>query len=823
MSGCLSVDELRQLLNDTRAAEGAGVASSIELHLATCATCRERLETLSDVKAVVPAAGGSRVGSRRGDSSALRGAIEALRAMPEANLTAPQAGSSRSQQFSFLSPPDQPGSLGKLGAYDIRRVLGRGGMGVVFEAHDAVLKRPVAIKVLSPMASMSEATKSRFLREAQAAAAIAHENIVPIYTVDVANDPPFLVMQFVAGESLAERLKRVGRLPAAEVVRIGREVARGLAAAHARGLVHRDIKPANILLDGQSGRAMIADFGLAKAMGDETLTADGTLLGTPEFMSPEQINGEAADERSDLFSLGVVLYTASTGVSPFRAESPLLTLDRIRIYEPPPLAAMDASLPDWFCAVVDSLLVKDPRERIQSASEVAEELSVGVASPTVASRVGGQATQRLTTKARAKGGGAAVGVRKFAPLAVALAAVALGFGMWRVWPRGETALSTAVEQRTAGFWIEREGGKYDSLAAAVKAAQDGDVIEVNGDGPFRTAPITTGGKPLTIRAAVGSRPMLVMESPAGGSSEPWIQADDDLRLEGLEIHWTMDMGLARSEAEMMARCVVASTRGRLALAHCRIVAGRLNGCVGASCRDVELSNCHFVADNGMGVFWRPSAGGSFEMRNCVVEGRLGLSTIAAAEIANPEVARLVLVNNTFATGRGLQVMADNQPKQPVRVESRGNLFDVEEFVVVMPMRRFRRNDGYVPTPLVISMLRSFVEKWSEKDNVYERGTKYLSHAPLPRTGGPVSAGVDGLAAWLEFWNVDSAASMEGAIRFEERSGPAASQPLRLAGVDEATGQLPTEVGAVAEKVGPGEVYDEWRKSPGYAESPTKSL
>ncbi len=146
---------------------------------------------------------------------------------------------------------------------------------------------------------------------------------------------------------------------------------------------------------------MIADFGLAKAMGDETLTADGTLLGTPEFMAPEQINGDAADERSDLFSLGVVLYTASTGVSPFRAESPLLTLDRIRVHEPMPLAEMDATLPEWFCAVVDRLLAKDPRERIQSASELAEELGSGAGSATVANRLVGEATQRVTARRKA--------------------------------------------------------------------------------------------------------------------------------------------------------------------------------------------------------------------------------------------------------------------------------------------------------------------------------------------------------------------------------------------------------------------------------------
>ncbi len=181
MSGCPSVNELRHLLTDTRAED---TANSIELHLATCATCRDRLETLAGVEAVIPAHAGSR-GRPRPDSSALRGAIESLRAMPDASSHSRQVAGSRLTRYPFLAQPERAENLGKLGGYEVRRVIGRGGMGVVFEAHDGVLKRLVAIKVLSPMAAMSEATKSRFLREAQAAAAIAHENIVPIYSVDV--------------------------------------------------------------------------------------------------------------------------------------------------------------------------------------------------------------------------------------------------------------------------------------------------------------------------------------------------------------------------------------------------------------------------------------------------------------------------------------------------------------------------------------------------------------------------------------------------------------------------------------------------------------
>src|SRR5262249_47918172 len=150
----------------------------------------------------------------------------------------------------------------------------------------------------------------------------------------------------------ADRLDREGRLPFADTVRIGAEVARGLAAAHAKGLVHRDIKPANILLEEGTGRARLGGLGPARGGGGVPLAATGVVAGTPEFMSPEQATGAAVDARSDLFSLGAVLYAACTGASPFRGESPFLTLERVRDQEAVPLGQVDSSLPEWFCAVI---------------------------------------------------------------------------------------------------------------------------------------------------------------------------------------------------------------------------------------------------------------------------------------------------------------------------------------------------------------------------------------------------------------------------------------------------------------------------------------
>ena len=194
----------------------------------------------------------------------------------------------------FLQPSDKTGFIGRVGNYYVRRMIGWGGMGIVLEAVDPLLKRTVAIKMLSPWKMLDAETEGRFLREAQSAAALAHENVVAIHAVEQVAGKLILVLEYVAGETLHDRVRREGKLPLDEVVRFGAQVARGLAAAHSRGLIHRDIKPANILLSEETGRAKIADFGLAKPTGEEGLTLDGTVVGTPEFMSPEQASNATA-------------------------------------------------------------------------------------------------------------------------------------------------------------------------------------------------------------------------------------------------------------------------------------------------------------------------------------------------------------------------------------------------------------------------------------------------------------------------------------------------------------------------------------------------
>ncbi|TWU58988.1 Serine/threonine-protein kinase PknB [Rubripirellula tenax] len=272
----------------------------------------------------------------------------------------------------FLQPTEHPESLGRFARFEIMEFLGRGGMGVVMRGYDTSLDRHCAVKILSPELATSASARKRFSREAKSAAAVVHPHVVPIQTVDEYNGLPYLVMPVVEGQSLEARVGDSGPLQVVEVIRIASQVADGLAAAHAQGLVHRDIKPANILLENGIERVQITDFGLARAIDDASMTRSGVIAGTPQYMSPEQAHGDTIDHRSDLFSLGSVMYFMLTGRSPFRAETTMGVLNRIGNDQPRRLQTIDSSVPAWLEGIVMKLLSKSPDDRFESAAEVAE-------------------------------------------------------------------------------------------------------------------------------------------------------------------------------------------------------------------------------------------------------------------------------------------------------------------------------------------------------------------------------------------------------------------------------------------------------------------
>ncbi|HKW11379.1 MAG TPA: serine/threonine-protein kinase, partial [Gemmatimonadaceae bacterium] len=262
------------------------------------------------------------------------------------------------------------------GHYALERELGRGGMAIVYLARDVRLDRPVAIKLLPPDLAAHDKLRDRFMREARTAARLSHPHIVPIHAVDEVRGYVFYVMSYVDGETLAERVANRGPLPPREASRLLQEIAGALAAAHGQGVVHRDVKPGNILLERATGRAMVADFGIARvADGGGGETAVGELLGTPEYMSPEQAAGEPVDARSDVYSLGVVAYYMVSGQLPFIAPTIEAVLAKQLTQVPPPAASVAAGIPRSLANAIDTCLIKDPSRRFQSAEAFADALA----------------------------------------------------------------------------------------------------------------------------------------------------------------------------------------------------------------------------------------------------------------------------------------------------------------------------------------------------------------------------------------------------------------------------------------------------------------
>jgi serine/threonine protein kinase len=329
-------------------------------------------------------------------------------ALPQSDTLVPSEGRHPipdAPAFPFLRPPLAPGEIGRLGGYRVFKLLGSGGMGKVFLAEDLALKRDVALKVMCPAPGEDLASwRERFLREARALAAIKHPNLVTVYQAGEDRGTVFLAMELLEGETLEARIRREAPLAVPEILRVAEEVARGLAAVHERGLIHRDIKPANIWLgearnSGCGARnkeeteegapfnsalpaphsalegVKILDFGLVREVkGDTQLTEAGAVVGTPAYMSLEQVRGRPLDRRTDLFSLGVVLYAMCTGRTPFAADNPMAQAAALAVDEPVRVRKLNPAVPRWLSELIAELLGKEPEDRPDSAAEVIERL-----------------------------------------------------------------------------------------------------------------------------------------------------------------------------------------------------------------------------------------------------------------------------------------------------------------------------------------------------------------------------------------------------------------------------------------------------------------
>jgi serine/threonine protein kinase len=369
----------------------AGIVSDEELdriaqHLESCQICIARSESLHATDPLV-----AEIAQGRADIAPAAASLiqrlqdvidESRHSTLHSNIDRTNAGIEDGpgvgEYLKLVSPPDDRNEIGRIGEFRLLRLLGKGGMGAVFLAEDLQLERLCALKLLRPDMARHKNASDRFLREARAAAAVRHENVVTIFQVGRINDVPFLAQEYLEGETLESRIRREGAMPVAEFVRIGRQIAAGLAAAHSKGLLHRDIKPSNIWLAAPRGDVKLLDFGLARAQGSSAsrLTHTGTLIGTPAYMSPEQAAGREIDARSDLFSLGCVLYEMATGKRAFARSNVISTLAALASEEPPEIQTFRSDFIPEVGALITDLLAKDSTKRPKSSDVIFDLLAL---------------------------------------------------------------------------------------------------------------------------------------------------------------------------------------------------------------------------------------------------------------------------------------------------------------------------------------------------------------------------------------------------------------------------------------------------------------
>ena len=364
-SACPKPNELRKLFDGCLSEEAA---VRVGVHVDECAACRDTLQHMTSEGRGLAICGRNGRAKTMVVEPALREAMDHLKESPLATAEFPE---DEAEDFTanVLRPSDKPGILGLLGSYEILEIIGTGGMGRVYKAMDPTLNRFVAIKIIAPQLSTSKGARKRFAREARAAAAISHENVVQIYSVPEVDGVPYLVMEYVPGMSLQQKLDCPEPIDLKEILRIGQQTAAGLAAAHAQGLIHRDIKPPNILLERGQDRVKITDFGLARMVDDASLTRSGVLAGTPQYMGRQNKLVEKSRITESISSVWAAFSTHSAPASRHSASgnTTRAVLRQVSDQDPKPIREVNPKIPAWLCAIIGKLHEKrPPDDRFQS-------------------------------------------------------------------------------------------------------------------------------------------------------------------------------------------------------------------------------------------------------------------------------------------------------------------------------------------------------------------------------------------------------------------------------------------------------------------------
>lgn len=838
-SPCPDSDLLRAIM---RGSTDADEQQRIEEHLQTCAQCRAVMDLILD----------------EGTESAGVGDPQ----MTEVEAKAPERPKrdletvpSEEEDFTdFLRRICRPSAtcLGQIGPYEIVARIGRGGMGAVVKARDTRLDRYVAIKFLRPEYTRDISFVDRFLREARTAAAINHPNVVTVHSVEEIGDTPYLVMEFVDGESLQSRMKRVGLLPVDQVARIGSQIAAGLGAAHDRKVVHRDIKPENILLVNGTDQVKITDFGLAQADGAIRLTRSGVLLGTPKYMSPEQARGETLDHRTDLFSLGSVLYVMAAGQPPFNKKRQSELIKDVAEANVPPIESINPALPKWLVATIHKLHKRRPVDRFQSARDVAKLLKqhagrspgVKISAVQVGSHDdeddGDTVVQPVETSVASRSMQrrwilAAVGV------AAAVTLVSIGVSKF---PRssstadGATANVPNVVQPDAAkapvepapaakatpfvMMVDQKEKRFESLLAAYREAVPGQTITIEANGELEIPKLIID-KPLTLKAKEGFQPILV-ETLADHltNDAPLLTIAADVVLEGLEfksksptIKDVFDHG-PHVDPEVTVRV----DAGKLAVTYCRfrLLPGHP---MQIAIRGQRMQQTEIIATEILG-------GCAFEWES-PIEGRLVIQDSCNAGVeairfmgqprqapAAVEMLRSTFINahvmNVELRRNGPEFNDGARPMRKINFRAEDCVFDArhEMFDIHGPGPA-----GAVPNNSSSEFALDRLINWAGGRNSYDL-------AAFATVGGPNGRKpiIADFAQWQQSWFGREASSETAQVllvgdrpTFEPTMVyQTTANDLRMT-VLTPDGKVVTGRGAPLDRIGPGTAYEKWSRSP----------
>lgn len=620
------------------------------------------------------------------------------------------------------------------------RKIGQGGMGVVYEGFDKDLGRSVAVKFLAHGLAQNENAKRLLIGEAKAAAQLQHENIVTIHAIHLNGENPFLIQQFVPGESLGQRIRRLGKLEKQELVKLTIQIARGLAAAHNIGLIHRDLKPDNVLLDSLAATARIADFGLAvrQGLGDDRNNSEG-LAGTPAYMSPEQTRGDAVDARSDLFSFGCVLYAAAVGKSPFGGHDTKSVMKSVCEETPPSLSLLRPDLPRWWTLSVGKLMQKDPAKRFQSTHEFVKYIEIAQSREKSANRTMAWSAAWLMTM---------------------LFVGAIAFFLMRDSRSRTTQQFPHAEQvAESPIWFEVLGDDrhFDSLPNAVAAAPNDSTIRFHGRGEVECEPIELGDKALALTMAEDAD---ITIKPR--QSDVFIRTQSKLDLINIKI-----ISDRAGAMDIPFRSTIHGKNCVVRMQGCVIQEKSFIFCLNLESGSAEIRNSLLNSAEACSIAASPTAC-KIDIKNCYFESNacFMMAPRQASDVSGASSS--IHVDQTTLSGRSVVRVLVMRPSQSRFKMQLTNSMDLCQYKVLLTSMTPRLESFSTTSQIVAALERSLV--WQEEHCVHKTPEYFVGSIKLVSSSLMNSTQFRTWKDWAKYWGLNPDASISLPVKMVRTNG-----------------------------------------------------